>query len=82
MHPSRDSIAASVESQPGVIATRLNEFDRGWRSVQRPKRIKSVDRHPSDEVQRLGAAHGVQAGYSRKAFSQFESETRRLAASF
>jgi len=46
-------VAASVEWQPGDIAARLAGFDQDWKPI-RSKLIESLDRHPSDEVQRLG----------------------------
>jgi hypothetical protein len=44
---------ASVESQPGEISARRKGWIAEWRRL-RPKLIKAVDRHPSDDVQRLG----------------------------
>jgi K+/H+ antiporter YhaU regulatory subunit KhtT len=46
-------MAASVESEEGEIAARLNAWVQEWKEL-RPKLIKTVDRHPSDEVMRLG----------------------------
>ena len=46
-------IAVSIESWSGEIETRLGGFESDWKRL-RPPLIEAVDKHPSEEVQRLG----------------------------
>ena len=50
---SASPMAATIEDVPGAIAARLEALGTEW-SRLRPKLVKRTDRHPSDEVQRLG----------------------------
>jgi hypothetical protein len=46
-------LSVSIDSRPGEIAARLHSFEQEWKAI-RSQLIKSADRHPSDDVQRLG----------------------------
>jgi hypothetical protein len=52
-HATPLSVSIERRSHPGEIEARLETFEQEWRAL-RPRLIKAADRHPSDDVQRLG----------------------------